>query len=182
MPEIRQIPHHRKGRLCCLRQRGGGDVKILKENKKIGYIRVSTRDQNLSRQIDGLNDICDTLLVEQASAVAKSCPVYDQLIETLQENDTLVVWDLDRAFRSTIDAVREAERLRNRGIHFQIVSLDVDTTTADGLLMYTVVAAIGQHERMRISERTKEGLAAAANAWAARQSSRRKISRPRRSG
>ncbi|MEM6466215.1 MAG: recombinase family protein [Pseudomonadota bacterium] len=105
--------------------------------------------------------MCDTLFVEQASAVAKSRPVYDQLIETFQENDTLVVWDLDRAFRSTIDAVREAERLRTRGIHFQIVSLDVDTTTADGLLMYTVVAAIGQHERMRISERTKEGLAAA---------------------
>ena len=128
---------------------------------KIGYLRVSTRDQKPDRQIDGLSEICDELHIEYVSAVSRSRPVYDQVIARLEAGDTLVVWDLDRAFRSTIDAVREAEALRTRGVNFRIISLDVDTTTADGMLLYTVVAAIGQHERTRISERTKQGLEAA---------------------
>lgn len=131
------------------------------EGRKLGYLRVSRADQCVDRQIDGLKALCDEMRIERVSAASKSRPVFDTLVESLVSGDTLVVWDLDRAFRSTIDAVTQAERLRERGVNFQIVSLNVDTATPDGMLIYTVMAAIAEHERKRLGQRTKEGLAAA---------------------
>lgn len=127
---------------------------------KVGYLRVSTHDQNLDRQADGLDTLCDELHVETVSAVKKR-PVYDAVITSLKAGDTLVVWDLDRAFRSTIDALLEAEKLRERGIEFQIVTLNVDTSTPAGELVYTVMAAYAQFERKNLIERTKQGMEAA---------------------
>ena len=128
---------------------------------KIGYLRVSTEEQRPDRQIDGLKEHCDELRIERVSAIARTRPVFDELLEQLKSGDTLVVWDLDRAFRSTIDALIHSEMLRERNINFKIVTLGVDTTTADGKLVYTVLAAFAEHERSRLSERTKEGLNAA---------------------
>lgn len=128
---------------------------------KLGYLRVSTEDQKPDRQIDALEPLCDKLYIEKASAVAKNRPVFDRVKKALTQGDTLVVWDLDRAFRSTIDALTQAEQLRERGIEFQIVTLGVDTSTADGKLVYTVIAALAEHERSRLSERTKQGLQSA---------------------
>lgn len=129
--------------------------------RSIGYLRVSRSDQCLDRQIDGLVSQCDEMRIERISAAAKSRPVFDELVGSLQSGDTLVVWDIDRAFRSTIDAVQQAQRLRERGIGFRIVTLNVDTGTPDGMLVYTMMAAISEHERKRLSQRTKEGLASA---------------------
>jgi DNA invertase Pin-like site-specific DNA recombinase len=128
---------------------------------KLGYIRVSTHEQRPDRQIAGLEALCDELHVEKLSAVSASRPVFDALIARLEPGDTLVIWDLDRAFRSTVDALVEAEGLRARGVGFQIVSLQVDTATPAGMLAYTVMAAFAEFERRMISKRTKEGLAAA---------------------
>ena len=108
-----------------------------------------------------MGSLCDELHVEKCSAVAKHRPIFQGILARLQRGDTLVVWDVDRAFRSTIDAVRHVERLREQGIEFQIINLGVDTSTADGMLVYTVVAALAEHECKRLSERTKEGLEAA---------------------
>lgn len=131
------------------------------ESRKVGYLRVSRADQCFDRQIDGLKALCDEMHIEQVSAASKSRPVFDRLIAELQAGDSLVVYDLDRAFRSTIDAVTQAERLRQRGVSFQIVTLSVDTSTDDGMLVYTFMAAIAEHERKRLARRTREGLAAA---------------------
>ncbi len=124
-------------------------------------MRVSRADQCINRQIDGLKAICDEMYLEKISATSRSRPVFDNLLASLKAGDTLIVWDLDRAFRSTIDAVTQAERLQKRGVGFQIVTLNVDTATPDGMLVYTVMAAIAEHERKRLGQRTKEGLAAA---------------------
>lgn len=128
---------------------------------KIGYLRVSSEDQCEDRQVDLLAPICDELHVEKLSAVAKSRPVFESLFTRLNAGDSLVVWSLDRAFRNTKDALIHADQLKERGVHFQIVSLGVDTATADGKLAYTMVAAVAEHERNRLSERTKQGLEAA---------------------
>jgi len=128
---------------------------------KIGYLRVSTEEQNPDRQIDGLKALCDQVHLEKLSAVSKKRPVFKSVINKLKEGDTLVVWDLDRAFRSTVDALLEVEKLRKRGIEFQIVTLNVDTATPDGELIYTVMAAFAQFERKNLIKRTKEGMAAA---------------------
>lgn len=128
---------------------------------KIGYLRVSTENQKEDRQEDGLKTLCDELFVEKLSATSKTRPVYEHIIEKLQPRDTLVVLDLDRAFRSTVDALLEVEKLRRREIEFQIVNLKVDTATPAGELIYTVMAAFSQFERQTLIRRTKEGMAAA---------------------
>ena len=128
---------------------------------KIGYLRVSTEEQNPDRQRDGLNTLCDEIHIEKISAVGKKRPVYNKVLKRLKAGDTLVVWDLDRAFRSTVDALLEAEKLRARGIEFQIVTLNVDTATPSGELIYTVMAAFAQFERQNLIKRTREGMEAA---------------------
>lgn len=129
--------------------------------KKIGYIRVSTQDQRVDRQILGLQDVCSELHVEQLSAVSRHRPVYEAVLERLKPGDTLVVWDLDRAFRSVVDALQQIDALRARGIEFQIASLMVDTATPAGMLVYTVMSAFAEFERNTLAQRTREGLAAA---------------------
>ena len=99
--------------------------------------------------------------VEKLSATASHRPIFEGIIESLAAGDTFVVWDLDRAFRSTIDAITTADQLRERGIHFQIVTLNVDTSTPSGNLVYTMMAALGEFERLNLIERTKQGMAAA---------------------
>jgi DNA invertase Pin-like site-specific DNA recombinase len=129
--------------------------------KKVGYLRVSKTEQSHDRQVDGLHGICDETHVETLSAVSAKRPIFENIISNLSAGDTLVVWDLDRAFRSTIDAITTAEELKTRGIEFQIVSLSIDTATPHGEFAYTVMAAAAQFERRLLGKRTKEGLEAA---------------------
>ena len=129
--------------------------------RTIGYLRVSTAEQRPDRQIDGLKMICDELHIEKLSAVSPHRPVYERVIASLRRGDMLVVWDLDRAFRSVIDALAEAEKLRARGVHFRIANLNIDTSTPAGIFVYTMMSALAEFERRTLSQRTKEGLAAA---------------------
>lgn len=129
--------------------------------KRIGYLRVSTQDQKLDRQLHGLEGLCDELYVEQVSAVTHHRPVFESVLAGLRSGDTLVVWDLDRAFRSVIDAITVADRLRARGVAFQIVNLQVDTSTPTGMFIYTIMSAAAEYERRYLVQRTKEGIAAA---------------------
>lgn len=128
---------------------------------KIGYLRVSTEEQNVDRQIDALKPLCDEVFIEKLSATAPKPPVFDRVMRKLKQGDTLVVWDLDRAFRSTVDAILQEKRLRENGIAFEIISLNVNTAEPAGEFAYSVMAAAAQLERRMISTRTKEGLAAA---------------------
>jgi DNA invertase Pin-like site-specific DNA recombinase len=128
---------------------------------KIAYLRVSTEEQCLDRQIDLLADRCDKVFVEQLSSMVAKRPVFDHVMEMLKPGDTLVVQDLDRAFRSTVDAILQERKLRENGINFEIVSLKVNTAEPAGEFAYSVMAAAAQYERRMISKRTKEGLEAA---------------------
>lgn len=129
--------------------------------RKIGYLRVSTADQNPARQVDGLKDLCDELHVEAVSAVRKKRPVYEKVVKKLHPGDVLVIWDLDRAYRSARDALSELDALHQRGVHFHIARLAIDTTTPTGRFLYTVMGGLAEFERLTLSQRTKEGLLAA---------------------
>ena len=128
---------------------------------KIGYIRVSTRDQNTARQEDALEARCDELVVEKVLAVADARPQFDALLERLGEGDSLVVLSLDRAFRSTLDALTVAGRLEERGVEFEIVQLGVDTATPGGRLVFTIMSALAEFERKQLLARAEEGRVAA---------------------
>lgn len=129
--------------------------------KKRGYIRVSTPDQSHDRQIIGLRDICDELHIETVSATSKCRPVYDAVLRRLKPGDIFVIWDLDRAYRSTRDALDQLDRLRGRNVSIHIANLGIDTNTPYGVLIYTIIGALAQFERDLLSQRTKEGIEAA---------------------
>lgn len=135
----------------------------LNENtgKIIGYARVSLSGMNEARQTDKLNAVCDKVYVEKVSAAAKSRPVFERALKRLKRGDTLIVLDLDRAFRSSIDALTTMERLRERGINFKILNLNLDLSTEFGEVIFGIMAALAQFERRMLSRRTREGLAAA---------------------
>ena len=129
--------------------------------RRIGYARVSTETQAHDRQLIQLEDACDELHLEKLSAVATDRPTFDAVIASLQDGDTFVVLDLDRAFRSSIDAILTAQMLRDRGVRFRLLNFPIDTASDEGELFYTILAAFAQFERRMISRRTKEGLQAA---------------------
>jgi DNA invertase Pin-like site-specific DNA recombinase len=87
--------------------------------RRRGYLRCSKEDQKEDRQIDGLLPHCDEMHVEFISAVSPDRPVFDKLIALLQPGDILVVLDIDRAFRSSIDAllIRRTMMMDLSGIH-----------------------------------------------------------------
>lgn len=145
---------HKKDRFCA-----GSMTETT--GRRIAYMRVSTADQSTDRQALGLQDLCDEFYPESISAVAEKRPVFNEVLAMLQPGDTFVVWDLDRAFRSAIDALLTMEDLRAQGIHLHIVSMYLDTSTDEGELFYTILAGFAQYERRILSRRTREGIEAA---------------------
>lgn len=128
---------------------------------KIGYLRVSTKEQCEDRQHDALRPICDEIYVEKLSALAKKRPTYERVIKRLKPGDVFVILDLDRAYRSAKDALTELDRLRARGVEIHIASMNIDTTSPVGKLIYTFISGLAEFERDLLSERTKQGLEAA---------------------
>jgi len=137
------------------------DMKNIENGRSIGYARVSLSGMNEARQTDRLKAVCDKVYVEKLSGAAKSRPVFERVIKSLKRDDTLIVLDLDRAFRSTIDALLTMEALKARGINLKILSLNLDLSTEFGEVVFGILASLAQFERRIIARRTKEGLAAA---------------------
>lgn len=129
--------------------------------KRYAYIRVSTIDQNVDRQLQALEAVSDELFIEYVSAVAKDRPVFTALLEVLKPGDSIVILDLDRAFRSAKDAILTVELLKERGVGLHVISSNVDLDTAEGEFFYTIMAGAAQYERRMMSRRTREGLEAA---------------------
>ena len=130
---------------------------------KIGYARVSTEDQRLDMQMDALKKAgCHKIFKDAGiSALAKDRPGYLAAIDALKNGDTLVVWALDRAFRSTIHAVTELNRFAKMDVEFKCLTQPIDTTTPEGRFLYRQLASFAELEHDLISKRTKDGMAAA---------------------
>jgi len=129
---------------------------------KIGYARVSTDDQDLSLQLDALeNSGCKLIYKDRASGKNRQREELDYCLKALRTGDTLVVWRLDRLGRSLSDLVKIITELENRGIAFESLSEKIETHSATGKLMFHVFAALAEFERNVIRERTQAGLKAA---------------------
>jgi DNA invertase Pin-like site-specific DNA recombinase len=129
---------------------------------RVGYARVSTGEQTLDMQIDALEDEgCEKIYSEKISGAAKERPKLQECMEHLREGDTLVVWKLDRLGRSMQDLVEKVESLGDRGIDFVSLQQDIDTTSAQGKLVFHLMAAMAEFERNITRERTMAGLKAA---------------------
>lgn len=129
---------------------------------KIGYARVSTRDQNLDLQTAALKQArCDRIFEETMSGAKRERPELNRALDHLRTGDTLVVWKLDRLGRSVKDLVELVGDLEKRGVHFQSVTDNIDTSTPAGRFFFHVMASLAQMERELLIERTQAGLEAA---------------------
>lgn len=129
---------------------------------KIGYARVSTDDQNLDMQERALREAgVEQLFTDQVSGAARSRPGLDAALAALKAGDTLVVWRLDRLGRSLPHLISVVAQLGERGVEFQSLSDRVDTTSAQGRLVFHMMGALAEFERALISERTRAGVQAA---------------------
>ena len=140
-----------------------GMEKAAQKGRKIGYVRVSDKDQTEALQVDALRSAgCDLIFRDHgvSGAVAKRSGLEDLLAEIVK-GDTLVVWKLDRLGRSTIHLLKLLSDLQERGVSFCALTQGIDTRTAVGQMIYGQLAVFAEYERNLISERTKAGMAAA---------------------
>jgi DNA invertase Pin-like site-specific DNA recombinase len=125
----------------------------------IGYMRVSTQDQNLDLQDAALTKAgCDKVFSDKLSGSRAERPGLTQTLETLRKGDTLVVWKLDRLGRSVKNLVDLVSGLGERGIQFKSLTDSIDTGTTSGRFFFHVMASLAQLERELTAERTKAGL------------------------
>lgn len=128
----------------------------------IGYARVSTEDQNLDGQLDALKAAgAERIFADKITGTARSRPELDRLLHQVRQGDVITVTKYDRLARSLRDLLDIVDTIQAHGAGFRSLAEDIDTTTPAGRLVFHVFASIAQFERERISERTKEGLAAA---------------------
>lgn len=124
-----------------------------------GYARVSTRDQNLDMQVAALERYgCDHILSEKLSATSKNRPELAKIWRELRDGDTLVVWRLDRLARNSHEMHVRMHELTERGVRLVSLTENIDTKSASGRFMLSVLAAVAQMERDMTSERTSAGI------------------------
>lgn len=134
----------------------------------IGYVRVSKKDgsQSLDLQKDALIAAGvdpDRIYQDLASGRQDARPGLESCLKGLQPGNTLVVWKLDRLGRSLKHLLRLVESLNQQEVGLKVLTaagMEIDTTTANGRLMFTIFAALAECEADWIRERTKAGLKA----------------------
>lgn len=129
---------------------------------KLGYARVSTQDQNLSLQLDALQEAgCQRIFQEKASGSKMERPELSKLLDIIRPGDTLIIWKLDRLGRSLNHLIELVTWLETNQVGLVSLNDPVDTTTAQGRLVFRIFASLAEFEREVIRERTLAGLASA---------------------
>ena len=130
---------------------------------RIGYGRVSTRDQHPEAQHDALAAAgCDEIFIEKASGKLARRPELDKaLLSANRSGDQLVITKLDRLGRSLEHLIELSKLLQTRGVDLVVLDQGIDTSTAVGRMFFQILGAIAEFEHALMSERTLDGLAAA---------------------
>lgn len=132
------------------------------KGKTIGYVRVSTLDQNTERQLEGV--ALDKVFTDKASGKDTNRPQLQAALEYLREGDTLVCHSMDRLARNLDDLRRIVDSLTGKGIAVQFMKESMTFTGSDSAmskLMLSVMGAFAEFERSLIKERQREGIAIA---------------------
>ena len=129
---------------------------------KIGYIRVSTQEQNTIRQEVIMKELgVDELYIDRASGKNTQRPELQKMMEYVRKGDTVIVESISRFARNTKDLLGLIEQLASKGVEFVSKKEAIDTTTPTGKFMLTVFGAVAELEREYILQRQREGIAAA---------------------
>lgn len=130
----------------------------------IGYARTSTTDQHagLDDQIAELKAAgCTRIFSEQVSSVDAARPQLHAALQFLREGDEFVCTKPDRLARSTTELLRIVEELTRRGVRVRLLSMNIDTSSATGKLLLTLMGAVASFEREIMLERQRAGIAKA---------------------
>ncbi|MPZ66653.1 MAG: helix-turn-helix domain-containing protein [Pseudonocardiaceae bacterium] len=129
---------------------------------RIGYARVSTRDQHPEAQHDALRAAsCEQVFIDKASGTLARRPELDQALLVARAGDQIVITKLDRLGRSLEHLIELSRTLQERQINLVVLDQGVDTSTAVGRMFFSILGAIAEFEASLLSERTKDGLEAA---------------------
>lgn len=129
---------------------------------KIGYVRVSTEEQNTARQEIMLRELgVDELFVDRASGKNADRLELNRMMNFVRRGDTVIVESISRFARNTRDLLDLVERLTEKQVEFVSRKEAIDTTTPTGKFMLTVFAAVAELEREYILQRQREGIAIA---------------------
>lgn len=136
---------------------------IHSEGRKIGYARVSTKDQKLRMQLDGLSDVgCYPIFKDHGiSGADASRPGLDKMLKILKPGDTVVVFKLDRLGRSVLNLSDLLVRFQRDKIDFCSMSEGINTTNPTGKLVFHIFSAVAEFHRDLIIENTLAGIEAA---------------------
>ena len=128
---------------------------------KIGYIRVSTKDQNTIRQEILMQDLgVEKIYIEKVSGKNKDRKELKEMLEFAREGDTVITESISRFARNTKDLLELIEILESKKVSFISKKEAIDTTTPTGKFMLTVFGAMAELERAYILDRQKEGIEA----------------------
>ena len=128
----------------------------------LAYVRVSTVEQNEERQIEALKKFnIEKWFTEKVSGKNMDRPKLQEMLDFCREGDTIYIHDFSRLARSTKDLLDIVERLKEKGVHLVSNKENIDSSTPQGKLMLTMIAAIYEFERENMLERQREGIAIA---------------------
>lgn len=129
---------------------------------KIGYIRVSTQEQNTIRQEVLMKSLgVDEIYIDRMSGKNANRPELQKMMEYVRKGDTVIVESISRFARNTRDLLELVEKLTAKGVEFVSRKEAIDTTTPTGKFMLTVFGAVAELEREYILQRQREGIAIA---------------------
>lgn len=129
------------------------------QGQRVGYVRVSTFDQNPERQLDGVD--VSRVFCDKASGKDARRPELDSLLAFVREGDTVVVHSMDRLARNLDDLRRLVQDLTRRGVRVEFVKESLtftDEQSPMSNLMLSVMGAFAEFERSLLRERTREGI------------------------
>ena len=127
-----------------------------------GYARVSTIDQNIDLQIEALKKAgCEKIFSEKMSGSIKDRPELEKCLASLELEDTLIVWRMDRLGRSIKNLIELVDLLNEKGTNLICINENIDTDNTQGKFFFYLCACFAEMELNLIKERTRAGLAAA---------------------
>ncbi len=126
---------------------------------KIGYIRVSTQEQNTIRQEELMTALgVDQIYIDRLSGKNTNRPELQSMLDFVRQGDTVVVESISRFARNTRDLLELVEKLSAKGVEFVSQKESIDTSTPTGKFMLTVFGAVAELEREYILQRQREGI------------------------
>lgn len=139
------------------------DPNGRKERKmKIGYIRISTAEQNTARQEVLMRELeVDNVFIDRMSGKNTNRPELQKMMNFVREGDTVIVESISRFARNTKDLLDLVEKLTEKNVEFVSKKEAIDTTTPTGKFMLTIFGAVAELEREYILQRQREGIAIA---------------------